>query len=114
VSPTQSRFPFLLFEWFARLVVEDPARSMSSTDWPACYVTLCNRAPRRPSILSDPATLPAQIPPMVVQTLVENAIKYGMSRYPDPGEIVIAPSLTNSELTITITNNGQVEASGID
>ena len=58
----------------------------------------------------DPATLSAQVPPMVVQTLVENAIKYGISRYPDPGEIVIASSLTNGELVVRITNNGQIEA----
>ena len=57
----------------------------------------------------DPTTLTAQVPPMVVQTLVENAIKYGISKYPDAGEIVIASSLTNEELVVTITNNGQIE-----
>ncbi len=57
----------------------------------------------------DPATLSAQVPPMIVQTLVENAIKYGVSRYPDAGEIVIASRLQNGEVILSITNNGRIE-----
>lgn len=57
----------------------------------------------------DPATLSAQVPPMIVQTLVENAIKYGVSRYPDAGEIVISSRLQNGEVILSITNNGEIE-----
>lgn len=50
----------------------------------------------------EPATLSAQVPPMSVQTLVENAIKYGVSRYPDAGEIVISSRLRNGEVILSI------------
>jgi LytS/YehU family sensor histidine kinase len=58
----------------------------------------------------DPATLTTQVPPMVVQTLVENAVKYGVSKSPEPGEILIASSLTNEGVVITVANNGRIES----
>lgn len=57
----------------------------------------------------DPASLGAQVPPMIVQTLVENAIKYGISKHLAPGEIEITSRLTNSEVMITVSNQGRIE-----
>ena len=41
----------------------------------------------------DPATLTLPIPPMLLQTLVENAVKYGISTRPEGGEIAIVARL---------------------
>ena len=57
----------------------------------------------------DPATLAAHVPPMIVQTLVENAIKHGVSKDPQPGEITIVSRLTNEGVLITVSNHGEIE-----
>ncbi len=45
-------------------------------------------------------------PPMILQTLVENAAKYGISRRPEGGEIRIEASLVPQGLSVTVTNDG--------
>ena len=57
----------------------------------------------------DPATLQKHIPPMMIQTLVENGIKHGISKYAEGGEIKITSLLANNELKISILNTGQIE-----
>ena len=57
----------------------------------------------------DPATLQKHIPPMMIQTLVENGIKHGISKYADGGEIKITSLLVNNELKISILNTGKIE-----
>lgn len=48
------------------------------------------------------------VPPMLLQTLVENAVKYGISTRRDGGEIVIAASLQGSLLRIRVSNPGEI------
>lgn len=50
-----------------------------------------------------------QIPPMMVQTLVENAVKHGISKLPKGGEIVIDCHASNKKLHVTIRNTGTVK-----
>lgn len=56
----------------------------------------------------DPGSLETPIPPMLVQTLVENGVKHGVSRLPDGGEIRVASSLANGSLQIRVENSGQL------
>ncbi len=54
-------------------------------------------------------SLDAQIPPMMLQTLVENAVKHGISKSKTGGRITINSSCTKSHLHIEITNIGRIE-----
>jgi len=50
----------------------------------------------------------AQVPVMVVQLLVENAIKHGISRLPDGGEIRVVGRVEAGELCIEVSNTGEL------
>ncbi|MDR3626874.1 MAG: histidine kinase [Ignavibacteriaceae bacterium] len=56
----------------------------------------------------DPKTISIEIPPMMIQTLVENGIKHGISKITDGGCINIKTELINSSLHIMIKNSGQI------
>lgn len=55
-----------------------------------------------------PEAIRAQVPPMVVLTLVENAIKHGISDLPAGGVIRISAALTSAQLAVTIANTGRL------
>jgi two-component system LytT family sensor kinase len=57
----------------------------------------------------SPDSLNIEIPPMMIQTLVENGIKHGISKRTGGGEISICSSIKDSTLHIKIKNNGQIE-----
>jgi sensor histidine kinase YesM len=46
------------------------------------------------------------VPPLMVQTIVENGIKHGTSRLPEGGTIEIISSIINNKLEIIIYNSG--------
>ena len=48
------------------------------------------------------------VPPMLLQTLVENAVKYGISTRREGGEVFIAATLEADALHIGVTNPGEV------
>lgn len=50
------------------------------------------------------------VPPMLLQTLVENAVKYGISTRRDGGELVIAARVTGPTLNLRVTNPGDLVA----
>jgi len=52
-----------------------------------------------------------QIPPLMLQTLVENGIKHGVSKLKEGGIISIAAKPDNSLLKISIRNSGQLQNS---
>jgi len=60
---------------------------------------------------ADPA---AAIPPMVLPTLVENAIKHGLAPLPLGGELAIRARTEGSELVVDVADTGRgfVAASG--
>jgi len=60
----------------------------------------------------DPETLELPIPPMMLQTLVENAIKHGISRIITGGTVLIGSHVKDMQHEITIENTGQLSASG--
>jgi len=51
-----------------------------------------------------------QVPPMLLQTLVENAVKYGISTRREGGELVIAARIVDGALEIRVTNPGDLAA----
>ena len=55
-----------------------------------------------------PDTLALPIPPMLLQTLVENAVKYGISARPEGGEITIVARCVDGALSIQVTNPGSL------
>jgi hypothetical protein len=57
-----------------------------------------------------PETLTLPIPPMLLQTLVENAVKYGISTRPEGGEISIVARQENDSLRLLVTNPGVLVA----
>lgn len=56
----------------------------------------------------DPQTLSLNIPPMMIQTLVENGIKHGISKYPEGGSISVISLKTDNNYKIEIINTGQL------
>jgi LytS/YehU family sensor histidine kinase len=55
----------------------------------------------------------APVPPMLVQQLVENAIKHGISGRPKGGEIRIRARVSEGTLEVEVENTGQlVESAG--
>ena len=51
------------------------------------------------------------IPAMLLQTLVENAIKHGIAHLPDAGEIAVASRFAGGVLVITVENTGALTPS---
>lgn len=51
-----------------------------------------------------------QIPPFIIQSQVENAIKHGISRYPGPGTIVIEARREGDYLRIRVSNTGKLNS----
>ncbi|GAB5540195.1 MAG: histidine kinase [Salibacteraceae bacterium] len=57
----------------------------------------------------DPKTHNTYIPPLILQTLVENCIKHGISKLPQGGEIKLITQLHDGFTTIEILNTGQYD-----
>jgi len=55
-----------------------------------------------------PEALHLPIPPMLLQTLVENAVKYGISPRPEGGEIAIIARKEGGSLRIQVSNPGEI------
>ena len=54
----------------------------------------------------EPATENFMVPPLMIQTLVENGIKHGTSKLPKGGTLEINTSIINDKLVIVIYNCG--------
>ena len=61
----------------------------------------------------DPVSKNVEIPPMMIQTLVENGIKHGVSKRREGGEISINSSVSDSKLKIQIKNSGQIDPDSV-
>ena len=55
---------------------------------------------------TDPAALPLPVPPMIVQTLVENAVKHGVAKREKGGGIGILSRVEGATLVVEVTNDG--------
>jgi LytS/YehU family sensor histidine kinase len=56
----------------------------------------------------DPEARAMQVPPMILQALVENALKHGVARRPEGGNVEIHASADNGRLMLQVTNTGQL------
>ncbi len=60
----------------------------------------------------DPASLQLDIPPMIVQLLVENAVKHGISNLKQGGEVRLHTAVEDGGLRIVVSNDGQLKPAG--
>jgi two-component system, LytTR family, sensor kinase len=60
----------------------------------------------------EPATLDAQVPNMIIQPLVENAIQYGIAQVRGGGTIMLETARQGGRLRIRIVNDGPLSANG--
>ncbi len=56
----------------------------------------------------DPASSEYQVPPLMIQTLVENGIKHGISQLKGGGKLSIKTMVDNGCMTVQIRNEGQI------
>lgn len=61
------------------------------------------------NISIDSSAARIEIPPMMIQTLVENGIKHGVSKMTEGGKIDINSKIKNSDLYIEIRNDGHLD-----
>jgi two-component system, LytTR family, sensor kinase len=74
-----------------------------------CYLEIEKiRFEERLNVVLDisPETLDAQVPQLLLQPLVDNAVKHGISKLPAAGEIRIIVKKQNGELQLEISDNG--------
>jgi LytS/YehU family sensor histidine kinase len=58
-----------------------------------------------------PETIDVQIPPMIIQLLVENSAKHGIANLKDGGTIRLTTKTVNKELFLTVSNTGKLQIS---
>jgi two-component system LytT family sensor kinase len=78
-------------------------------DFVNCYLEIEKiRFEERLNIVFDiaPETVDAQVPLLLLQPLVDNAVKHGISRLPDGGEIHISTFTKNGNLQLEVRDNG--------
>jgi len=74
-----------------------------------CYLDIEKvRFEERMRVIFDiaPETLDAQVPHLLLQPLVDNAVKHGISKVPRGGEIRITVSAQNGELQLKVEDSG--------
>ncbi|MFN8062755.1 MAG: histidine kinase [Vicinamibacterales bacterium] len=59
----------------------------------------------RVAACTDDAALSVPVPPLVLQPLVENAVRYGVAERPDGGTVSISAALDAGFLTVAISND---------
>jgi hypothetical protein len=55
----------------------------------------------------DPRALDTPVPPMILQTLVENAVKHGISMLPGGGVVGLDAQLRDGRLKVVVSNTGK-------
>lgn len=65
-------------------------------------------------IFYSPECKSLEVPPMMIQTLVENGIKHGISKKPEGGYVGVRAERNDNTLHIEITNSGVVEQEAVD
>jgi sensor histidine kinase YesM len=65
------------------------------------------------SIDVDPRSKKIEIPPLMIQTLVENGIKHGVSKMTEGGKITVTSKLNGSFLILQIKNSGNIDVDSL-
>ena len=66
----------------------------------------------RASVEADDPALAVQVPPFVVQTLVENGVKHGVSRRPEGGALRVRAVREGDAVRVTVESAGRYEPGG--
>ncbi|MBP6778483.1 MAG: sensor histidine kinase, partial [Piscinibacter sp.] len=53
----------------------------------------------------DPAAAPARVPPLLLQPLVENAVRHGVEPAPDGGQIRVRTRVRRGQVVLSIDNS---------
>jgi LytS/YehU family sensor histidine kinase len=71
------------------------------------------RFPDRLSVAFDlpPEARHLEVPALLLQPIVENAVKHGIAPFPGPGHVRVAASVAGDRLVITVTDSGRPEGS---
>lgn len=56
----------------------------------------------------DQAAAKLLIPPMLLQTLVENALKYGIAARPEGGDLIVRAAISGDSLELEVVNSGRI------
>ncbi|GGD29452.1 sensor histidine kinase [Hyunsoonleella pacifica] len=56
----------------------------------------------------DESSLNIKIPPMIIQMLIENAIKHGISNLKDGGKISLSSKVADNQLKVEVSNTGHL------
>jgi len=56
----------------------------------------------------DPGVLETRVPPMLVQVLVENAVKHGVAALPEGGVVRVRATLDGGNMTLSVSNSGSM------
>jgi LytS/YehU family sensor histidine kinase len=59
----------------------------------------------------DPDAGAVQVPPMLLQTLVENALKHGIAPLPSGGDLLIRTAIVGDSVVMEVENPGQIAES---
>jgi signal transduction histidine kinase len=62
--------------------------------------------------LLDPTSEAYAVPPMCLQTLVENALKHGIAHQPEGGEVQISTQCSKAGLVLGVSNPGRLNGTG--
>ena len=54
----------------------------------------------------DPAALDARVPSLILQPIVENAIRHGIEPHPRPGRIELRATIEHGEVVLSVLDNG--------
>ena len=60
----------------------------------------------RTRVEAAPETLEARVPPLILQPLVENAVRHGVSADADAGEVAVEARLEGATLVLEVTDDG--------
>ena len=60
----------------------------------------------RTTVHASPAALDCLVPPLILQPLVENAIRHGVSAISSAGRVDVSAALENGHLTLVVTDDG--------
>ena len=59
------------------------------------------------SIQIDPAIYDQKVPNLILQPIVENAIRYGVAQFTKPGKISVAANQVNGHIELKVSDNGK-------
>jgi LytS/YehU family sensor histidine kinase len=98
------------------LITESPTRAQEAVTGLAAllrHTLQLSRARTTTVEDSDPRALGLAVPPMLIQNLVENAIKHGIARLPEGGSVRVAVWRSSRDLHIRVTNTGTLADSPV-